>query len=147
MKRFFYVIISFVFAMSVLFVFSSCSDDSAKESATSDEQAIKNYVEENGEAMEKEMEEKSVSESGSDVDYVITANGTTINVECLRIGVNDVSESIKNQMQELYDTPEMKDSVKETFADTKAELPSLKSILYSVCEEDGDAIVTIQVDF
>ena len=54
-------------------------------------------------------------------------------------------EFTKEQIKGVYESliPQMR----ESFTPIKNELPELENIIYNVCEEDGDVMCTVKIDF
>ncbi|MBR5239727.1 MAG: hypothetical protein IKW04_04015 [Clostridia bacterium] len=85
------------------------------------------------------------SSGGMECDCTMRVEGTTIIIECLINGMNNIPAENKAQMQEIYDG--MTDTMKTAFAPFKEEAPNLSEVIINVCEEDGDILATIDVEF
>ncbi len=117
----------------VLFVFSivACSTGSP----------VKDYVAKNGKSIARMMEMSFDGLGECDV----SANGNDIVVNFFISGTNNASAEFKEQIKGVYESliPQMR----ESFTPIKNELPELENIIYNVCEEDGDIMCVVKIDF
>ncbi len=84
------------------------------------------------------------SAGGLECDCTMRVEGTTIIIECLINGINNIPAENKAQMQEIYDG--MTDTMKAAFTPFKEEAPNLSEAIINVCEEDGDILATIDIE-
>ncbi len=85
------------------------------------------------------------SAGGLECDCTMRVEGTTIIIECLIDGINNIPAENKAQMQEIYDG--MNDTMKVAFTPFKEEAPNLSDVIVNVCEEDGDILASIHLEY
>ena len=119
--------------LTALFVFAlvSCSTGNA----------VKDYVMKNGKAIARMME---IGFDGMG-ECKVSSDKNDIVVDFLITGTDNASDEFKEQIKEVYESliPQMR----ESFAPIKNELPELENVIYNVCEEDGDVMCTVKIDF
>jgi len=119
--------------LAALFVFCAVS--------CSDKDPVKEYVDKNG-AVIARMMEMGFDDLGS---CEVTADGRNIVVSFYLTGVDNASSEFKEMICQAYESliPQMR----QTFEPVKKELPELENMIYNVCEEDGEIMCSVKIDF
>ena len=141
MKNFVKKVLCLAVVAVMAFSIVACSDSNVK-----DDPALVEFVEEEGDVFVESFESSfEASSGGLTCDCSIDVKGTTLIVECLFNGVDDVDDDVKKQMQEIYD--ESKSVLKASFEPLKDEAPNLSHVYINICEEDGDRLASVDLEF
>lgn len=77
-------------------------------------------------------------------DAKVTAKGDTLTVKMDIRGIDDLTADQKDLIASQYEGQE--EMLKDLMGDAD-EVPGLKKVVYKVCEEDGDLITNVEVEF
>lgn len=124
--------------------FAACSKDEGS-STSGGQTEVEKYVAENASALASGFEQGFVGSSGIDCDTKVTANGNDIIFTVCIDGYDNLSSSDKSTMQAAFDS--MNSELKEAFSGVKTEIPSVKGLIINICEEDGDKIAKVEIDY
>lgn len=105
---------------------------------------VEKYVEIYGSLLEESFE-SGFEQSGLNCTATVSANGNKIIIASNIDGINNVSSDEKAELQTYFD--ENKSELKDIFDGIQDNISSLEAIIINVCEEDGDLIATIELEF
>ena len=118
----------------------------AGNTATENDPELQAFIDAEGEAFVTAFDESFAESSGGlTCSSTIAVSGTTVIITCPIDGINDIPEEVKAEMQAVYD--ETKDLLKEQFQLIKDEVPTLTNVIMSICEEDGDVLASLDIEF
>lgn len=104
------------------------------------------FIEEQGDDFVSAFEESfQQSSGGMKCNATIEVEGTGLVVECRIKGLNNVPKETKTMLQQTYDAE--KETLKEGFVIIKSIVPSFTSVNFNVCEEDGDLLASVDLQF
>lgn len=105
---------------------------------------VENFVAEYGETL-KAVFENSFSQNGLTCKTTVVGKGNDITIEARIDFIDGLTEAEKTDVQAEYDSS--KEDIKAGFDGVEEEIPSLEKIIFRICEEDGDLIGTIELEF
>ena len=114
------------------------------ESKTEDMTEVEKFVAEYGEEFISAFESGFI-QSGLTGKTVITGRGNDIIVELRIDNVDGVTDEVKAMLQAEYDSQEAE--LKAQFDGIEEELPSLEKMIFNICEQDGDLLAIIELEF
>ena len=132
-----------ILALSMLLAFAACGDEPVVQEPVQ-VNPVQQYFDENGEAFLSSMVDSFASSSdGLTCKGDLKVEGSAVIVGILIDGLNDVTDDMKTQLQEIYakDTA----SFDAILALMQTAVPELESIVFNICEEDGDVLASLKV--
>ena len=130
-----------VAVMALCFV--ACSGGS---NSVANDPALEELVKTQGKSFTDAFESSfSQSSGGMNCNCELKVQGTELVVECRIDNVDNVPAETKAQMQQIYD--QQADSLKSGFDVIKQEAPNLSKVTMLVCEEDGDEMAKVELNF
>jgi len=103
------------------------------------------FVDEQGDSFLYGLEYGFEKSSGMECDSKMEARGNDLKVWIYLEGIDNVPVSEKRQLQESYN--ESKDSIREGFSLVETLVPAIDTITLYVCEEDGDILAPIELEY
>jgi len=156
-------ILCLMLAIGLIFNFAACSDDKSDKtgktgisgtsgnggittSGNAQDADLVKFIDEQGDELLSGFESSFEQSSGGlDCECSWEIDGTALTLNCLINGVDDVPEANKQEMQDIYDS--QNDTFHSLFAPIKDEVPNLSNVTIKVCEEDGDLLADISLDY
>ena len=105
---------------------------------------VEAFISEYGDLLKAGFEE-GFSESGLTCKTTVAGKGNDIIIETRIDYIDGLTEKDKAELQEEFNLG--KEDLKAEFEGAKEDIPSLEKIIFRVCEEDGDLIATIEIEF
>jgi len=102
--------------------------------------SVEEWFEENGDALETQVE----SMMGEGVEISIRVKGDSIVVKMCMEGLDELDDETVAAIEDAMDA--QMSSFDGIVDNVRKEIPELESLIYEVCEEDGDLIVEVVLD-
>ncbi len=156
-------LLALILALAMMFAFAACGDDEPEAApqdkpgidTTTQEPEVKEpevkepeanpaltaFLDTNKDVFLSSMLDSFTQSSGTTCKGDVRAEGNAFVVDIRIDGWNDISDDIKTQLQQAYDT--MGTSFDDSLKQMQASLPELESFIVNVCEEDGDIVAVI----
>ena len=115
-----------------------------EEPVVTDDPQLLAFIDTYGTEFVEGFETSFSKSSGMSCECTLEADKTELICTCLITGLNDVPDSAKTQLQEIYDG--MKDDLKTGFQPIKDQVPTLTAVTFMICEEDGDLLAEINLE-
>ena len=141
-------VLALVLVMALSFAACGKDESSAGKNPASAIEAkteIEKYVEENEQLLVESFEQGFAGGSGMGCTTTVKGVGNEIMFTVCIDDLDGLTAEDKATMQSAFDS--MNGEMKEAFSGVKTELPSIEGIVIYICEEDGDKVATIDVDF
>jgi len=116
-------------------------DDKNEDDKNEDKgDSVKEWFEENGDALEDEVKDMM----GEGVEISIRVKGDSLIVKMCMEGIDEIDDETKTAIEDAME--EGMSQFDGIVDGIRGEIPSLESLVYEVCEEDGDLIVEVVLD-
>lgn len=106
---------------------------------------ILNHLKANGNAMIESFDASFSNSSGRECESTITVTSNGFVLDCKTKGLRNVPAELKAQLQATYDSAQ--DSFNAMFKPLKDVLPQLEQVRVNICDEVGEVLATINVNF
>jgi len=145
MKKSMSKVFCLLLAAVLMFGLVACSEAPVEPTVQNDPQ-LEKLIEEQGDAFIASFKEGfEGSAGGLKCELTLEVSGTELIFDCRIQDIDNVPDDAKAQMQEIYD--QSKEGLKAELMALKEEAPNLSKVLLNVCEEDGDILAVIDIDF
>ena len=144
-------LICMLMAVIMMASFVACSSEGATKPVSESESGkndakLEAFIENEGQAFIDAFTKSFTQTSdGMKCDTTIEVEGSTLVIDCAVEGMNNISDDVKAQLQDLYD--QTGDIIKESFQPIKDAVPSLEAVIFNMREEDGDLLAGVRAEY
>ena len=143
--KYIFKLLSVILALALALSFVACNnsdDDDDNDKGSKTVSKLEEWLDDDEgqefiDMLEDEMEDMAEVE--------VSAKGSTLIIAMNLYGIDDLDADQKEMIADMYEGQD--DDLKETIGDDVDDIPGLKTVVYKVCEEDGDLIVKVELDF